>query len=92
MAKADLATTLSIRIKPKSRDQLELLAKATGRTRSFLAVEAIEQYLKSQAWQIQGVLDAVDEADAKDAVFYDNDDVGKWLATWGSDDEQDEPK
>lgn len=42
---------------------LERLAKSTHRSRSFLATEAIEMYLKTNAWQVQEIEEAVREAD-----------------------------
>ena len=41
------------------RDELEELADVTGRTKSFLAAEAIASYLAAQAWQIKAVEKAV---------------------------------
>ena len=41
------AVTLSVRIQPEIREQLEDLADARGRTKSFLAAEAIEYYFKA---------------------------------------------
>ncbi|MBP9799120.1 MAG: ribbon-helix-helix protein, CopG family [Sterolibacterium sp.] len=65
--------------------QLEVLAKAMGRSRSFVAAEAIQSYVREQAWQVQEMQDAVKEADAGDfatpaetqAAF------GKWLNNAG---------
>jgi predicted transcriptional regulator len=42
---------------------LAQLTKATGRTKSFLAVEALNAYLDQQAWQIAEVIDGIAEAD-----------------------------
>lgn len=50
------AVTLSVRVTPKAKDQLDDLAEATGRTKSYLASEAIEQYLENQAWQISATV------------------------------------
>ncbi|BCR25049.1 CopG family ribbon-helix-helix protein [Aquipseudomonas alcaligenes] len=65
--------------------QLEVLAKAMGRSRSFVAAEAIQSYVREQAWQVREMQDAVKEADAGDfatpaetqAAF------GKWLSNAG---------
>ena len=35
-------TSMSIRLPPELADQLEALAKATGRTKSFLVIQAIQ--------------------------------------------------
>ena len=56
-----------------------------GRSRSFVAAEAIQSYVREQAWQVREMQDAVKEADAGDfatpaetqAAF------GKWLSNAG---------
>ena len=48
------STTVSIRIDPASKKRLEKLAKSTGRSRSFLAAEAINEYLDLNEWQVAG--------------------------------------
>ena len=42
--------------------EIDALTKATGRTKSFLAVEALREYLQVQAWQVQDIKDALAEA------------------------------
>jgi predicted transcriptional regulator len=86
------AITLSVRVAPRIRDQLERLSDATGRTKSFLAAEAIESYLALQAWQVKAIKEAVKKADSKDAKFIDHDQVSAWLESWGSEDEKEMPK
>ncbi len=56
--------TLTIRVDTETKQRLEQLAKATDRTRSYLAAEAIRQYVELNEWQIQEIKQAVVEADA----------------------------
>jgi len=86
------AVTLSVRVPCEVRDQLEELADATGRTKSFLAAKAIESYLIAQAWQIKAIEKAVKKADSKNATFIDHEQVANWLGSWGTQEEQDPPK
>lgn len=86
------AVTLSVRVPSKARDQLEELANATGRTKSFLAAEAIECYLATQNWQVKAIEKSVKKADSKKAKFIDHKKVSDWLNSWGSEDEKDAPK
>jgi predicted transcriptional regulator len=58
-----LEKTLNIRIPEDTHSRLAQLTKATGRTKSFLAVEALNAYLDQQAWQIAEVIDGIAEAD-----------------------------
>ena len=46
------STTVSVRIDPVIKKRLEKLAKSTGRSRSFLAAEAINEYLDLNEWQV----------------------------------------
>ena len=86
------AVTLSVRIQPETRDQLELLANATGRTKSFLAAEAIEHYLSIQVWQINAIETSLKKADSADVKFTEHENVVDWLTSWGTKKEQEPPK
>jgi RHH-type transcriptional regulator, rel operon repressor / antitoxin RelB len=55
---------MTIRLASEMRDQLDRLAEATQRSKSFLAVEAIREYIETNKWQIQEIRAAVAEADA----------------------------
>lgn len=81
------ALTLNLRVSPKIRAQLEKLSDATGKTKSFLATEAINNYLSVQSWQIHDTKQAVKKADAKDAKFIDHHKVVQWVNSWDSEDE-----
>ncbi|WP_297477145.1 ribbon-helix-helix protein, CopG family [Ferrovum sp.] len=59
-------TTLTMRVPVKLKEQLEKLADATHRSKSYLAGEAIRQYLDIEAWQIAEIQLAIEEADAND--------------------------
>lgn len=59
-------SVMSLRIPEDIADTLANLAKATGRSKSFLAVDALREYLSREAWQIQEIQNAVKEADAGD--------------------------
>lgn len=59
-------STLSIRVPADMKESLERLAQATGRSKSWLASEAIREYLAEQAWQVPEIEQAVKEANAGD--------------------------
>ena len=48
------STTVSIRIDSVIKKRLEKLVKSTGRSRSFLAAEAISEYVDLNEWQVAG--------------------------------------
>ncbi len=86
------AVPLSVRIPPEMRNQLDELADATGRTKSFLAAEAIASYLAVQAWQIKATQEAVKKADSENAKFIEHAKVSEWIESWDSENEQDMPE
>lgn len=61
-----MTTTMTIRVETAVKNRLNKLSKATNRSKSFLAAEAIRQYLETNEWQIQEIRSAVAEADAGD--------------------------
>jgi predicted transcriptional regulator len=65
--------TLTLRVPMAVRDQLDKLAEATHRTKSYLAGEAIRQYLDLEAWQVGEIQQALKEANAGD--FASDDEV-----------------
>ena len=73
--------TVSARLDPETAKKLELLVKATARSRSFLVAEAIETYVEDQAWQIGAIQEGIREADRGE--FATDRDVRKTFKKWG---------
>ena len=48
------STTFTVRVETDVKKRLEKLAKSTGRSRSFLAAEALSEYLDVNEWQVAG--------------------------------------
>jgi RHH-type rel operon transcriptional repressor/antitoxin RelB len=92
MLSSNAAVTLSVRILPQTRDKLDELSHATGRTKSFLAAEAIENYLATQAWQVRSIKNAVKKASSSDACFIDHKKVVDWVNSWDSEREKGMPE
>lgn len=57
---------MSLRLPDELADTLSNLARATGRSKSYLAIDALRDYLAREAWQIAEIQKAVEEADAGD--------------------------
>jgi predicted transcriptional regulator len=75
------AASLTVRVKPDTRNRLDSLARITRRSKSFVIEDALEQYLDVNEWQIKGIQDALIEADSPGAAFEDHDAVlSKWEA------------
>ena len=73
-------SVMSLRLPDEIADTLANLAKATGRSKSYLAVDALREYLAREAWQIEEIQKALDEADAGD--FASADDVRAIANKW----------
>ncbi len=79
-----MSTTFSIRIDEDTKERLERLAKSTSRSRSYLILDAIKEYIYINEWQIREIEEAVEEADKPGAKFIDHEKVkAKWEAKLG---------
>ena len=81
-----MSTTMTLRLEDDIKKRLETLADATQRSKSFLAAEAVRDYLELNEWQIQETRKALAEADAGD--FASAEDLAALAAKWGEPAEQ----
>lgn len=51
----DMSATMTIRLDDKLKAQLDQIADATQRSKSFLAREAIREFIKLNEWQVQRI-------------------------------------
>ena len=84
------STTFTVRVETGVKKRLERLAKSTGRSRSFLAAEAINEYLEINEWQVAGIKRAIASLDRGKGVSHDS--VKDWVDSWGSANEKPAPK
>ncbi len=75
-----IMSVMSLRLPDEVAETLAVLAKATGRSKSFLAVDALREYLAREAWQIKEIQEALHEADAGD--FASPEDVNAIAEKW----------
>ena len=75
-----MSTTMTLRLEDDIKARLDTLAGATQRSKSFLAAEAIRDYVELNEWQIQQTQQALAEADAGD--FASDEDVAALAAKW----------
>ena len=78
-----MSTTMTIRLEPDLKQRLDHLAEATQRSKSFLAAQAIRDFIDLNEWQIQEIRSALAEADSDD--FASDDLVREVLGKWGVD-------
>jgi predicted transcriptional regulator len=78
-----MSTTMTIRLEPELKHRLDQLAEATHRSKSFLAVEALRDFVELNEWQIAEIKAAITEAD--NGNFASDQDVRSTLDKWGVD-------
>ncbi|MES9938899.1 MAG: CopG family ribbon-helix-helix protein [Candidatus Thiodiazotropha sp. 6PLUC2] len=60
------STTMTIRLDPELKTRLDKLAAVTHRSKSFLASEAVREFIEINEWQIQEINAAIKEANEGD--------------------------
>lgn len=78
-----MSATMTIRLEPELKQRLDCLAEATQRSKSFLAAQAIREFVDLNEWQIQEIRRALVEADGDD--FASDELVRNILGKWGVD-------
>ncbi|HXR15226.1 MAG TPA: hypothetical protein VN777_03350 [Terriglobales bacterium] len=56
------SSVLTLRIDPKLKKQLDRLSRSMSRSRSFVAAEAIREYVSLNDWQIAEIKKGIAEA------------------------------
>jgi predicted transcriptional regulator len=74
------SSVLTLRLDAKLKKRLDRLSRAMSRSRSFVAAEAIREYVALNDWQIEETKKAVAEADQ--GVFASNKEVERTLRKW----------
>jgi RHH-type rel operon transcriptional repressor/antitoxin RelB len=84
------STTFTVRVEAELKERLEKLAKSTGRSRSYLAAEALCAYLDVNEWQVADVKRALASLDRGDGVPHQE--VKDWVSSWGRKSERPAPR
>jgi predicted transcriptional regulator len=84
------SATFTVRVDAAVKKRLEKLAKSTGRSRSFLAAEAIAEYVGVNEWQVAGIKQAIQSLERDGEVPHDE--VKQWVRSWGGRRERAVPK
>ncbi len=84
------SSTFTVRVNSAVKKRLEKLAKSTGRSRSFLAAEAIGEFVDINEWQIAGIKRAIVSLDSGEGI--DHAQVSEWVRSWGHAKERPAPK
>lgn len=65
------STLVTVRVKPDVAARLEKLAESMDRSKSYLAAEAIEEYLEIHEWQVQAIKDGITAADRGETISFE---------------------
>ena len=76
-----MMASMSMRLPDELAEQLGVLAEATGRTKSYLAIQAIKDFVEREAWQVAEIRKAIEEADSGD--FASDEENAALNARWG---------
>lgn len=79
-------TTMTIRVDRAVKDRLDVAARTTNRSKSYLAGQAIEEYLNVQEWQEARIRDALKAANRDEGVAHEK--VMDLLRSWDDTGEQ----
>ena len=85
-----ITDTVSVRLHRSTKARLQNLARSTGRSRAFLAAEAIEEYLEINEWQVAGIVGAIASLDRGKGIPHQR--VKEWVASWETRKERSSPK
>ncbi|HEY6254492.1 MAG TPA: CopG family ribbon-helix-helix protein [Xanthobacteraceae bacterium] len=77
------STTLTVRLDRSVKKRLEAAAARVRRSKSFLAAEAIEEYLAVQEWQIEAIKGGMEAADRGELVPHEQ--VKAWAKSIATD-------
>jgi RHH-type transcriptional regulator, rel operon repressor / antitoxin RelB len=63
---------ISVRVKPEVAERLKALSQIMHRSSSFLAAEALEEYLDIHEWQIQAIQAGLNAVDREEVVDFES--------------------
>ncbi len=66
------SSLISVRVKPEVAERLKALSQIMHRSSSFLAAEALEEYLDIHEWQIQAIQEGLNAADRQEVVDFES--------------------
>lgn len=78
---AESTLTITTRIPQRMKDELDALARSTGRNRNMLVQEALRRFIDLQRWQIAEIEAGIREADA--GIFVSDQEMEAMWAEFG---------
>ena len=65
------SASITVKLPEPVKNRLDRLAKATHRSRSSLVSSAVEEMLSVEEWQVQGIKEAIHEADSCNMIAHE---------------------
>lgn len=65
-------TLVTIRVPTSMKERLDWMATVMKRPRNYVFVEALQRYLDQEEWQLQDILEALDEASREEGIPHDD--------------------
>jgi predicted transcriptional regulator len=62
---------MTLRLDEETSLALDALAKATDRSKSYLALRAIDEFIRLNAWQVDAIREGIADADAGELLEHD---------------------
>ena len=75
------STLISVRVSDNVAQRLAELADATDRSKSYLAAQALEEFIALQEWQVKAIRQGIRQADTGKLV--EHKEALKVLGKWG---------
>jgi predicted transcriptional regulator len=82
-----MTQSVSIQLDDEVLNKLDILTKATERSRAWLMAHAVEQYVQHESWQIEAIQTTLNKVRNGNPKFANNEEAVRWLQSWGSDQE-----
>ena len=80
----------SVRLDSETLAQLDVIARATDRSRAWLMAQAIRRYVEEELWIVEAVQEGIKDADEGRTVSDEK--VGKWIESIGTPHELEPPR
>ncbi len=83
------AETFSVRLPDETKKQVDLLARLTKRSRSYIVKEAIQSYVRERGAYLEDLDAAI--VSAESGIGHSGDQIFSWMKSWGTPDELPSP-
>ena len=75
-----VSTLISVRVSKEIAKRLKALAQATDRSKSYVAAQAIEEFLSLQEWQVKAIHQGLEQAEA--GKLFGHEEARRRLSKW----------